>query len=114
MRLHLDRNAFRVLLEDINARTGYRTDVMEKDYYVVLMLKELSERQKDGLPAYFKGGTALYKALKQQIGFLKILTCLSTPEGVVEVKATKDWRMRQRNMNRFQEISHRAGRIVLK
>ena len=53
-----------VLLEQIHERTGYRTDVLEKDYYVVLMLRELAEKQKAGLPAYFKGGTALYKALK--------------------------------------------------
>ena len=64
MKLHQDINAFRVLLEQIHERTGYRTDVLEKDYYVVLMLHELSEKQKAGLPAYFKGGTALYKALK--------------------------------------------------
>ena len=58
MKLHLDRNAFGVLLEDIHSRTGYRTDVLEKDYYVVLILSELAEMQKNGLPAYFKGGTA--------------------------------------------------------
>ena len=41
MKLHLDVNAFRVLLDTIHSRTGYRTDVLEKDYYVVLMLYEL-------------------------------------------------------------------------
>ena len=64
MKLHEDTNAFRVLLEQIHERTGFRADVLEKDYYVVLMLKELAEKQQAGLPAYFKGGTALYKALK--------------------------------------------------
>lgn len=64
MKLHLDKDAFGVLLEDIHSKTGYRTDVLEKDYYVVLILNELAAMQKDGLPAYFKGGTALYKALK--------------------------------------------------
>ena len=49
MKLHLDRNAFGVLLEDIHSRTGYRTDVLEKDYYVVLILSELAEMQKNGL-----------------------------------------------------------------
>ena len=51
------------MLDDIHGKTGYRLDVLEKDYYVVLMLEELSKKQKDGLPAFFKGGTALYKAL---------------------------------------------------
>ena len=64
MNLHSDKDAFRVLIEDIHAGTGYRTDVLEKDYYVALILKELAGRQSAGLPAYFKGGTALYKALK--------------------------------------------------
>lgn len=64
MKLHLDKDSFKLLIEKIAKRTGYREDVIEKDYYVVLVLKELSDLQKDGLPAYFKGGTALYKALK--------------------------------------------------
>ena len=64
MKLHEDKTAFRVLLERIHERTGYRTDVLEKDYYVVLILKELADKQSAGLPAYFKGGTALYKALR--------------------------------------------------
>ena len=64
MNLHHDINAFQVLLEQIHDKTGNRTDVLEKDYYVVLMLYELAEKQRAGLPAYFKGGTALYKALK--------------------------------------------------
>lgn len=64
MNLHLDQQAFRVLLEDIHGKTGYRMDVLEKDYYVVLILSELAQMQQDGLPACFKGGTALYKALK--------------------------------------------------
>lgn len=64
MRLHNDKKAFRTLLELLHDRTGYRTDVMEKDYYVVLILKELAKKQDGGLPAYFKGGTALYKALR--------------------------------------------------
>ena len=32
---------------------------------MTLILEELSEFQKKGLQAYFKGGTALYKALKK-------------------------------------------------
>ena len=64
MKLHNDKNAFIVLIEDIQVKTGYRADVIEKDYYVVMLLKELAIKQDSGLPAYFKGGTALYKALK--------------------------------------------------
>lgn len=64
MKLHLDQNAFRVLINTIHEKTGYRTDVLEKDYYIVLILRELADMQRDGLQAYFKGGTALYKALR--------------------------------------------------
>ncbi len=64
MKLHLDNAAFRVLIDAIHQATGYREDVLEKDYYVTLILKELADKQAQGLPAYFKGGTALYKALK--------------------------------------------------
>lgn len=64
MKLHLDRDAFRLLIDQIHEQTAYRRDVLEKDYYVVLILEELAAKQKNGLPAYFKGGTALYKALK--------------------------------------------------
>ena len=64
MRLQQDKDAFRVLLDDLHAKTGYRTDVLEKDYYVVFILKELARMQKDGHPSFFKGVTALYKALK--------------------------------------------------
>lgn len=64
MRLHEDKDSFRLLLETIHRQTGYRTDVLEKDYYVLLILHELTGFQTGGLPAFFKGGTALYKALK--------------------------------------------------
>lgn len=64
MKLHMDKTSFKVLLDDIYEKSGVREDVLEKDYYVTLLLKELSIKQQNGLPAYFKGGTALYKALK--------------------------------------------------
>ena len=64
MRLHTNADAFSTILEFINENTGIRMDVLEKDYYVTLLLKELSEwQEQDATPIYFKGGTALYKAL---------------------------------------------------
>lgn len=62
MNLHRDKDAFQALLSDISRKTGIRSDIVEKDYYLTLLLWELSQRQQD-LPAYFKGGTALYKAI---------------------------------------------------
>lgn len=45
MRLHLDKDAFKVLISTIHENTGYREDVLEKDYYVTLMLSELSDKR---------------------------------------------------------------------
>ncbi|MBR5179075.1 MAG: nucleotidyl transferase AbiEii/AbiGii toxin family protein [Lachnospiraceae bacterium] len=64
MKLHLDENAFKQIISNVNQRTGYREDILEKDYYVTLILQELAVKQQNGLKAYFKGGTALYKALQ--------------------------------------------------
>lgn len=68
MNLHQDRDAFEALLSDISRRTGIRSDIVEKDYYVTLLLWELSEKQ-NALPAYFKGGTALYKSIDRMKRF---------------------------------------------
>lgn len=62
MNLHQDKDAFEGLLSDVSRRAGIRSDIVEKDYYLTLLLWELSQKQ-DTLPAYFKGGTALYKAI---------------------------------------------------
>ncbi len=56
------------LILNINDRTGIRNEILEKDYYVCLVLKELSNKQKK-LKAYFKGGTAVYKILGQMNRF---------------------------------------------
>lgn len=113
MNLHLDKNAFRVLIEDIHKRTGYRTDVLEKDYYVVMILEELANFQKEGLPVYFKGGTALYKALKTTNRFsedidlsVDIRKCSRTQSDKRLEKATKKYSSLTRNSE--QGFSHRS------
>lgn len=68
MRLHEDKDAFLALLSAIGGRTGIREDIIEKDYYLTMLLSELAKKQ-GSLPAYFKGGTALYKALGEMIRF---------------------------------------------
>ena len=81
MKLHFDEDAFRTLLLKISDRTGIRSDILEKDYYVTLMLKELAQRQVS-LPAYFKGGTALYKALGSIKRFSEDIDLTVSIEGV--------------------------------
>jgi len=63
MKLHEDQRAFQAIIQSVNELSNMRMDILEKDYYVTLLLKELADKQSGGLPAYFKGGTALYKAL---------------------------------------------------
>ena len=36
MKLHQDRETFRDLLSDVSRRTGIRSDIIEKDYYITL------------------------------------------------------------------------------
>ena len=68
MKLHEDPAAFQVLLSSVSERSGIREDIIEKDYYLTMLLSELATQQ-EHLPAYFKGGTALYKALGRMIRF---------------------------------------------
>ena len=39
MRLHKDKDAFKLLLETIHEKTGYRTDVLEKGLLCIADLK---------------------------------------------------------------------------
>lgn len=60
------------LIKQIIIREGKELDIpydiIEKDYYVCLMLKDLASKQ-DELKAYFKGGTAVYKILDEMYRF---------------------------------------------
>ena len=62
MNLHLNKELFKEFIDNLNTRTGIDSDIIEKDYYVCTILKDLSKNQ-DELQAYFKGGTAIYKIL---------------------------------------------------
>ena len=43
MTLHIDPDGFTALLNLTSESTGIRPDILEKDYYISLLLKELSE-----------------------------------------------------------------------
>ena len=68
MNLHLNRELFRDMIDTLNTKTGVAIDIIEKDYYVCLILKELSRKQNE-IKAYFKGGTAVYKILENMNRF---------------------------------------------
>ena len=62
MKLHLNKELFKDFIDTLNTRTGIAIDILEKDYYVCLILDDLAKRQNE-IKAYFKGGTAIYKIL---------------------------------------------------
>ena len=64
----MNKEVLEELILNINNRTGIRNDILEKDYYVCLVLKDLAQNQKN-LQAYFKGGTAVYKILNHMNRF---------------------------------------------
>lgn len=58
MNLHHDKEAFKELITGASKELGIPANIIEKDYYVTLVLKELSMHLKDMV---FKGGTSLSK-----------------------------------------------------
>lgn len=62
MYFHLEEKTFKKFIGDMSANINIDADIIEKDYYVCTVLKELANNQ-DYLKAYFKGGTAVYKIL---------------------------------------------------
>lgn len=60
MYLHkTDKETFKDILALVSDRTATNVEIIEKDYYVTMILKELAKAE---LPIVFKGGTSLSKA----------------------------------------------------
>ncbi len=86
-----------MLINDIHERTGYRLDVLEKDYYVVLMLEELAKKQEEGLPVYVYEPVTDYDRddALQRFGKLKIEATsftISEPVTSMEGSGFDTWR----------------------
>ncbi len=62
--LHYDNDAFVALINQISNDQSVLPEILEKDYYITLMLQDIAKKQVDH-DIFFKGGTALYKALKR-------------------------------------------------
>lgn len=88
MKLHLDQPAFETLLLIESESSGIRADILEKDYYVTLILNELANKQ-DQAFAYFKGGTALYKAIGSIRRFSEDIDLTVSIEGCTNSQAKK-------------------------
>lgn len=61
MYLHEDRESFKDIIEQVSDEIGKTPIVVEKDYYVTLILKLLSEKLDN---CVFKGGTSLSKGFQ--------------------------------------------------
>ena len=61
MYLHEDRENFKNIIEQVSNENGRTPMVIEKDYYVTLILKLLSEQLSN---CVFKGGTSLSKGFR--------------------------------------------------
>lgn len=57
--IHNNKQNFLKLLESISAKTSFPIRLLEKDYYLTLLLKDINEKLDDKL--VFKGGTCLNK-----------------------------------------------------
>lgn len=117
MNLHQDKEAFEALLSGVSSRTGIRSDIVEKDYYLTLLLWELSQKQKD-LPAYFKGGTALYKAIGRMKRFsedidltVEIQDC-SRSQGKKRLETAANGYMSLRRTTEKERESNQRGSIT--
>ena len=88
MKLHLDQPAFETLLLNESESSGIRADILEKDYYVTLILSELANKL-DQAFAYFKGGTALYKAIGSIRRFSEDIDLTVSIDGCTNSQAKK-------------------------
>jgi hypothetical protein len=58
MNLHTDKKTFTDIIDTVSEETSTARDIIEKDYYVTLIMKEFFSEE-EGL--VFKGGTSLSK-----------------------------------------------------
>ncbi len=61
MYLHENKELFKATINEVEKTTGVNGEIIEKDYYVTMVLQALSEKQPE---CVFKGGTSLSKGFK--------------------------------------------------
>ena len=63
MYLHEDKETFKEIIEQVSDDTGRTAIVIEKDYYVTMILRLLSQKLSN---VVFKGGTSIMAQLSRQ------------------------------------------------
>ncbi len=64
MYLHENQELFKSLIAEVKSKTGYDSEIIEKDYYVTMILCLIVEKSADLGIVVFKGGTSLSKCHK--------------------------------------------------
>ena len=72
MKLHEDKFAFLNIISLIHEASGIRSDILEKDYYVTLLLRELADKQAE-LQLISKEAQLCIRHRKVSADFRKIL-----------------------------------------
>ncbi len=86
MNLHDDREAFEELIAGTANELAIPTNIIEKDYYVTIVLKALSEKIDDMV---FKGGTSLTKCYQLLDRFSEDIDISYTAESGIPGEARK-------------------------
>jgi predicted nucleotidyltransferase component of viral defense system len=76
------------LIRKAAENSGISADIIEKDYYVTLMLQELAAKQ-ETIKAYFKGGTCLYKIYAPMQRFSEDIDLTVYVKGISKSQAKK-------------------------
>jgi predicted nucleotidyltransferase component of viral defense system len=85
--IHKDKNRFSTLVDRIATQTGFYAPLMEKDYYLTLILSKVNDLSHNLI---FKGGTALnkiyysYYRLSEDLDFSMRLPDYTTTRGIGE------------------------------
>lgn len=103
MNLHHDREAFEELIVGAANELAIPTNVIEKDYYVTITLKALSEKLDDMV---FKGGTSLTKCYQLLDRFSEAIDISYTAESGTPGDARKR-RLKRLLLLRWKNLASR-------
>jgi predicted nucleotidyltransferase component of viral defense system len=105
MKIHENKELFKEILDLLSIQTNIRADILEKDYYVCLILYELSQKQSE-IKSYFKGGTALYKILNDPKRFSEDIDLTVKINGLSNSQAKKAL---ENSSNKFHSLERLKG-----
>ena len=97
-----DRELFKDMIRYVSGEANVREDIIEKDYYVTLILHELSKIE---YPVVFKGGTSLSKAYG-------VIDRFSEDIDITFTEHLGEARRKKLKYNILQPISEKLGLVI--